>query len=289
MVSDATAAPACRQGSRRRGPRSRGALGGLPLPRALPCRARERGGRWWCAALGRHRVREGHGLLVGGAGLAATRTDGAAGCASREPGAHQDDGPGRDRRSRSRAGCPSPVPRRALAREAVAPGTGGNREDDRLGRGLDRARADGHRILVTRPLEAEAASAFTGLTDLIGCLFDEAADELPPPQKAALGAALLRTAPTGQEAGPGAVSAGALSLLRAAARDGGVPSRSMTCSGWTVRPRRPCASPCAGWNRRRSGSWRQRGRTGMVAPKRSARTCRGYPSGRSAWTSLRGS
>jgi hypothetical protein len=88
--------------------------------------------------------------------------------------------------------------------------------------GVERARADGHRVLLTRPLEVEAASSFAGLGDLLGELYDEAAGELPPPQQAALGRALLRVMPTAEEARPSAVSAGALGLLRTAASDGPV-------------------------------------------------------------------
>jgi DNA-binding CsgD family transcriptional regulator len=61
-----------------------------------------------------------------------------------------------------------------------------------------------------------------GLSDLLGDLYDEAGDTLPAPQRAALGAALLRVTPANGEAAPTAVSAGALGLLRAAARDGPV-------------------------------------------------------------------
>ena len=75
----------------------------------------------------------------------------------------------------------------------------------------------GHRVLVTRPLETETSASFSGLTDLVGPLFDAQGDALPPPQRDALGAALLRTTPGDVTAG--AVSAGTLGLLRIAAQE----------------------------------------------------------------------
>ena len=50
----------------------------------------------------------------------------------------------------------------------------------------------GHRVLVTRPLETDAKRSLTGLTDLLGDVFDEVGDTLPPPQHHALAIALLR-------------------------------------------------------------------------------------------------
>lgn len=52
----------------------------------------------------------------------------------------------------------------------------------------------GQRVLQARPAESEAALAYSGLTDLVGPVFDEVAGRLPAPQASALGAALLRTA-----------------------------------------------------------------------------------------------
>ena len=75
----------------------------------------------------------------------------------------------------------------------------------------------GHRVLVTRPLETETSASFSGLTDLVGPLFDAQGDALPPPQRDALGAAFLRTTPGDVTAG--AVSAGTLGLLRIAAQE----------------------------------------------------------------------
>ena len=65
-------------------------------------------------------------------------------------------------------------------------------------------------------METETTASFSGLADLVGPLFDAQGDLLPPPQRDALGAALLRTTPGAATAG--AVSAGTLGLLRLAAR-----------------------------------------------------------------------
>jgi DNA-binding CsgD family transcriptional regulator len=83
--------------------------------------------------------------------------------------------------------------------------------------GLQRARELGHRVLVTRPLEGDRARSLTGLADLLGEPFDEAGEDLPLPQRRAFEAALGRDE-TGDIASAGALSAGAVALLRAASR-----------------------------------------------------------------------
>jgi len=83
---------------------------------------------------------------------------------------------------------------------------------------LESAARLGFRILATRPTEAEARLSFLGLTDLLGPLFDEIGGDLPSPQRSALGAALLRSSGQAGAPEPLAVSLGALTLLRAAAR-----------------------------------------------------------------------
>jgi DNA-binding CsgD family transcriptional regulator len=82
---------------------------------------------------------------------------------------------------------------------------------------IDEASRLEHTVLITRPLETETSVSFSGLTDLLGGLFDAQGDALPAPQRDALGAALLRTSPG--DATAGAVSAGTLRLLRTAAQD----------------------------------------------------------------------
>ena len=85
---------------------------------------------------------------------------------------------------------------------------------------IDAASRLEHTVLITRPLETETSASFSGLTDLLGGLFDAQGDALPAPQRDALGAALLRTSPG--DATAGAVSAGTLGLLRTTAQDGPV-------------------------------------------------------------------
>lgn len=82
---------------------------------------------------------------------------------------------------------------------------------------LDSATRLGFRVLATRPTEAEARLSFLGLTDLLGPVFDELGEGLPPPQRSALGAALLRSSGQAGAPEPLAVSLGTLALLRAVA------------------------------------------------------------------------
>ena len=63
--------------------------------------------------------------------------------------------------------------------------------------GVEEARERGHRVLETRPVEAEARLPFAGLGDLVGSVVDEVLDELPEPQADALRVALLLAPPGG--------------------------------------------------------------------------------------------
>ena len=56
---------------------------------------------------------------------------------------------------------------------------------------VENARARGFRVLVSRPAETERSLAFAGLGDLFESALDEVVDELPPPRRRALEAALL--------------------------------------------------------------------------------------------------
>ena len=56
---------------------------------------------------------------------------------------------------------------------------------------VENARARGFRVLVSRPAETERSLAFAGLGDLLEGALDEVVDELPPPRRRALEAALL--------------------------------------------------------------------------------------------------
>ena len=51
----------------------------------------------------------------------------------------------------------------------------------------------GQRVLQARPAESEATLTYSGLTDLVGSVFDEVADDIPSPQRRALGSVLLQT------------------------------------------------------------------------------------------------
>lgn len=85
---------------------------------------------------------------------------------------------------------------------------------------LDEAGARGHRVVRTRPSEAEAQLPFAALNDLFGTLLDETEPDLPAPQRLALDMALLRVAtPPDAPPEPLAVSIATLQLVRAASRD----------------------------------------------------------------------
>ena len=68
--------------------------------------------------------------------------------------------------------------------------------------GVERARADGHRVLVSRPGENDTRLPYSVVGDLIGDVFDEALDEAPDPQRRALEIALMRR--TADDLGPDA-------------------------------------------------------------------------------------
>jgi DNA-binding CsgD family transcriptional regulator len=56
--------------------------------------------------------------------------------------------------------------------------------------GMELARASGWRVLACRPTSSETAFSFAALADLLGPVVDEVMPRLPPPQRAAIGAAL---------------------------------------------------------------------------------------------------
>ena len=85
---------------------------------------------------------------------------------------------------------------------------------------LVKAEERGYRVLSTRPTEAEARLPFAGLSDLVGELLDETADQLPDPQRRGLDAALMRSSTDDVRLDPLAISLGVLALLRAAAERG---------------------------------------------------------------------
>ncbi|MGZ8783552.1 MAG: AAA family ATPase, partial [Gaiellaceae bacterium] len=86
--------------------------------------------------------------------------------------------------------------------------------------GIDLARARGQRVLSCSPSGAETTLSFAGLRDLLDAAFDDAADDLPAPQRHALAVALLREeGPLGNPPPPGAVAAAVVGLLHRLARE----------------------------------------------------------------------
>ncbi|GAB3275627.1 LuxR family transcriptional regulator [Sinomonas notoginsengisoli] len=75
----------------------------------------------------------------------------------------------------------------------------------------------GYRVLASQPTESEAEIGFAGLIDLLGSWMDEAATDLPEPQRLALEAALMRTS-SDTASGKGAVAVAVMGVLRKLAR-----------------------------------------------------------------------
>ena len=85
---------------------------------------------------------------------------------------------------------------------------------------VDAARDRGHTIMSCRPAASDAELAFTGLSDLLDDVSPRAFDPLPPPQRRALDAALLRGPSDAPAPGWRAVSTAMLGLLREVASAG---------------------------------------------------------------------
>jgi DNA-binding NarL/FixJ family response regulator len=81
--------------------------------------------------------------------------------------------------------------------------------------GIESARDRGLRVLIARPSGAEARHSFAGLIDLCDGLEEETFAGLPPPQRAALEVALLRSEPDGRPHGSQAIALGFLAVVRA--------------------------------------------------------------------------
>jgi len=79
---------------------------------------------------------------------------------------------------------------------------------------LRRARAQGARVLATRPNEAEATLSYTALADLFDAVPDATIGQLPAPQRVAISAALLRAHAPNRGIDERALCAAVLSLLR---------------------------------------------------------------------------
>ena len=80
--------------------------------------------------------------------------------------------------------------------------------------------ARGHRVVTTRPTEAEARLPFAGLNDLFGPMVDARRPELPAPQQLALEVALVRATPPEGPMQPLALSLAVLELMHVASVDG---------------------------------------------------------------------
>src|SRR5690349_21698216 len=80
--------------------------------------------------------------------------------------------------------------------------------------GLRRAGALGYRVLSASPSEGERQLPFAALDDLIGGSVEEVIDELPPPQRRALGVALLVDEPGEAPPDRRAVAVAVLGVLR---------------------------------------------------------------------------
>ena len=85
--------------------------------------------------------------------------------------------------------------------------------------GVRHAEELGLRALVAQPAESEAGLPYAALADLFATVTDDALDRLPPQQRAALGAALARTAHAGP-LDPHALARATVELLAGAASDG---------------------------------------------------------------------
>jgi DNA-binding CsgD family transcriptional regulator len=80
--------------------------------------------------------------------------------------------------------------------------------------GVASARGRGVRVLTAQPSESEARLPFAGLIDLCHRIGSEELRAVPPPQRRALEAALLRVDPVDGEAHPGAIEYGFVTALR---------------------------------------------------------------------------
>lgn len=83
---------------------------------------------------------------------------------------------------------------------------------------VERAEGEGHAVLGTRPLEAEAKLAYAGVGDLLADSY-AAIEELPAPQAHALRAALMLEAPVSGAVDERGVALGFLGVVHALARD----------------------------------------------------------------------
>lgn len=83
--------------------------------------------------------------------------------------------------------------------------------------GVDIARESGYRVLSCVAAKSESDLSFTTLRDLLGDAFDDVADDLSPPQRHALGVALLLDEPVGPPPDTGTLGVAFVAALRALA------------------------------------------------------------------------
>jgi DNA-binding NarL/FixJ family response regulator len=86
--------------------------------------------------------------------------------------------------------------------------------------GIALAQEQGVRVLSSAATGIEAQLSYTGLRDLLGEAYEEVGDDLPDPQRHALGIVLLREAPRGPPPDQGTIGVVVLSTLRALAAHG---------------------------------------------------------------------
>lgn len=80
--------------------------------------------------------------------------------------------------------------------------------------GVEAARERGHRVLSSRPSEADGSLSHAALSDLLETVETEVLTTLPAPQRHALDVALLQVEPSGPPPEPRAIAAGVLGVLR---------------------------------------------------------------------------
>ncbi|HEX6351243.1 MAG TPA: AAA family ATPase [Candidatus Dormibacteraeota bacterium] len=85
--------------------------------------------------------------------------------------------------------------------------------------GVNDARRRKFHVLLSRPVESEAALSYAGLADLLAAVPQETLDRLPPAQGSALEAALLRGPSTPHDRDHRAIATGLLGVLDDLARD----------------------------------------------------------------------
>src|SRR5215210_3135613 len=85
--------------------------------------------------------------------------------------------------------------------------------------GVDHARAEGVRVLSSRPAEAERGLPFAGLGDVLDEVLDDVLPALPPPRRRALEVALLLEEPAEDAVDPRALGLATRNALEVLAAD----------------------------------------------------------------------